>query len=67
MGGAEGLDLGLGEVAGADDEAGAAGELQEDWEEIHGPSSIIVFGKGLRAVLLHGSDRRGAGSMYLNL
>ena len=30
VGGAEGLDLGLGEVAGADDEAGAAGEFEED-------------------------------------
>lgn len=33
---AVGLDLGLGEVACAYDEARAAGELQKDWEQIHG-------------------------------
>ena len=40
VGGAEGVDLGLGQVAGTDDEAAAAGELEEDGEEIHAVSSF---------------------------
>jgi len=35
FGGAERFDFRLGEVAGADDEAGAGGELEEDGEEGH--------------------------------
>jgi hypothetical protein len=35
VGGAEGFDLGLGEVAGTEDEATASGELEEDGEKVH--------------------------------
>ena len=35
VGGAERFDLGLGQIAGSDDEATAAGELEEDGEEGH--------------------------------
>ncbi len=35
FGGAQGFDLGFGEVAGTDDDAGAAGEFEEDGEEAH--------------------------------
>ena len=37
VGGAEAFDFGLCEVAGADDDAGAGGELEEDGEEVHRP------------------------------
>ncbi len=45
VGAAEGLDLGLGQSAGSDDQAAAASEFEEDRKEIH--------------VLLHHSLRRG--------
>ena len=40
MGVAEGLDFGLGQIAGTEDEAAAAGEFEEDGEQVHG---IVLF------------------------
>lgn len=42
VGSAEGLDLGLGEVACAYDEARAAGEFQKDWEQVHSLLGLLV-------------------------
>jgi hypothetical protein len=44
--GLEGFDFGFGEVAGADDDAGACGDFEEDREEIHDCSVLMIAGGG---------------------
>jgi hypothetical protein len=46
--GLEGLDFGFSEMAGADDDAWAGGDFQEDGEEIHGDSLMMIAGVSLR-------------------
>lgn len=41
FGGTEGLDLGLGEIACADDDAGAGGQFEEDGKERHSLDSMV--------------------------
>jgi hypothetical protein len=46
--GAERFDLRFGEVAGSDDKTVAAGEFEEDREEVHGCSGNDDIGDGGR-------------------
>jgi len=44
VGGLQGFDLGLSQMAAANDDTGAGSDFQEDWEEVHGGSLLMIAG-----------------------